>query len=224
MAWVITDSVVRGLPLSGRYPIVAPLAAVGRGTVAPLCDGVVAGFPSAAALFMVNGRGEVFQTAIRYRGVASVCAIQDRTLCAIPQSGTIHMIAPDGRDDRSFVGHCGPATGLAPMSDHLFASHGRDDTVRIWDVRQSIPVSTVLLSHASVSALSGSPRHLVIGFTHRLGVVELRKDHCTPVLGVDTPGCTALSLSYDAASDHLSLFASSDQSGLFRRSPHFLSI
>jgi hypothetical protein len=223
-AWILTDSVAHGISLIGDPPIIVRLTATGSGTIAPMGEGIVAGFPNSPRLFLINRRAQVFEVPVRYGGVTSVAAIGDHALCAIPESGTIRMIAADGRDDRSFVGHCGPVVGIARMSQNLFASHGRDETVRVWDTRQPGPLSSVVHPHVSVTCLAGSPLHLVCGFaSHRLGVVELRKDHCKPVLGVDTPGLTALSLSYDDSADHLSLFGASDQTSIFRRYPTLLS-
>jgi WD40 repeat protein len=98
------------------------------------------------------------------------------------------------------------------MSDVLFASRGEDETVRIWDVRQRNPVSSVLLPHISVCSLAGSDGYLMCGFhTKRIGVVELRKDHGKALLGVQTQDYMAVALSYDEKKDHLAMFGIVDK-------------
>jgi WD40 repeat protein len=136
----------------------------------------------------------------------------DAIVCGISQSGTVRLINPDGRDERAFVGHCGPVLGLERMSDVLFASRAEDETVRVWDIRQQGPVSSVLLPRVSVCSITGCPGHVICGFHNkRLGVVELRKDHGKAVLGVQTQDYMAIALSYDSQGDSLAMFGVIDK-------------
>jgi WD40 repeat protein len=208
MAWVLCDSVVRGVPLNGfDTTVAARLAVFGSGSLALYREGAVAGFPTAGTLFFVNGYGHVRATPVHYRGITCVATVGDGVVCGISQSGTVRLINVDGRDERAFVGHCGPVLGVERMSEVLFASRAEDETVRIWDLRQRNPVSSVLLPHVSVCSIAGSSTHLICGFHNkRIGVVELRKDHGKAVLGVQTQDYLAVAMSYDSAADHLAMF------------------
>jgi hypothetical protein len=211
--WVLCDSVVHKVSLNGTEPtLAARLSVFGSGGLALFRDGTVAGFPTAAALFFVNGRGYVRPIPVRYRGITSLATVGDSVVCGISQSGTLRLVNADGREERAFVGHCGPVTGVQRMSDVLCASRADDETVRIWDVRQRSPVSSVLLPHVSVCAMAGSAAHLVCAFHNkRIGVVELRKDHGKAVLGVQTQDYMAVALSYESRSDQLAMLGVVDK-------------
>jgi hypothetical protein len=213
MAWVLCGSVVRGVPLGGAdAPLPARLAVFGSGGLALFRDGAVAGFPTAATVYFVNSAGHVRQIPVPYRGVACLASVGDSLICGVSQSGTVRMLTADGRDERAFVGHCGPVLGVEAMAEALFASRAEDETVRIWDVRQRNPVSSVLLPHVSVCSMAGSTAHLVCGFHNkRIGVVEVRKDHGQAVLGVQTQDDMAGARSYDPRADQLAMFGVVDK-------------
>jgi hypothetical protein len=202
IAWVLCDSVVRGVPLAGAGPLVpAKLGAVGSGSLARFQGGVVAGFPTAATVFFVSSSGRDRQIALPARGVACLTTVGDRLICGVSHSGTVRMFGADGRDERAFIGQCRPVLRLERMEEALFASRGEDETVRIWDVRQRNPISSVLLPHVSVCGFHN----------RRIGVVELRRDHGKAVLGVHTQDYTAVALSYDARADQLAMFGVIDK-------------
>jgi WD40 repeat protein len=240
IAWVLCDSVVQGVPLNGiDSSIIARLPVVGTGTLALFRDGIVTGFPTIASLFFVNTQANVLSIPVRYTGITCLATVSDSILCGISQSGTIRLINSDGRDERSFIGHCGPVLGLERMSDVLFASRAEDETVRIWDIRQRNPISSILLPHVSVCSITGSGEHLVCGFHNkRLGVVELRKDHGKAILGVQTQDYMAVELSYDGHMDSLAMFgvienegrensmelSDNDRKKVFRKYPNFVGI
>jgi hypothetical protein len=213
VAWVLSDSVVRGVPLaSGESAIAARLPIFGSGNLTLFRDGAVAAFPTSAMLFFVSARGTARQIPVQSRGVACLTAVGDSLVCGATQSGTVRMVAADGRDERAFVGHCGPVLGLESLGGPLFASRGEDETVRVWDVRQRNPIASVLLPHISVCSMAGSEGYLICGFHNkRLGVVELRKDHGKAVLGVQTQDYMAVAMNYDARTDQLAMFGLVDK-------------
>jgi hypothetical protein len=213
VAWVLCDSVVQRVSLNATEATTAArLSVFGSGALALFRDGAVAGFPTAATLFFLNGRGYVRQIPVRYRGITCLASVGDSVVCGVSQSGTLRQVAPDGREARAFVGHCGPVVGVQCMSDAMCASRGEDETVRIWDVRQRSPVSSVLLPHVSVCAMAGSRGHLICAFHNkRIGVVELRKDRGKAVLGVQTQDYMAVALSYEPRSDLLAMFGVVDK-------------
>jgi hypothetical protein len=93
------------------------------------------------------------------------------------------------------------------MSDLLFVSRGDDHTVRIWDIRDRSPVSSVLVPQISVLSMTGSENYVVCGFhTKRIGVVELRKDRGKAILGIQTQDYVAVALNFDQPSDSLAMF------------------
>jgi hypothetical protein len=213
MAWILCDSVVRGVPFNGtERSVSACLNVFGSGSLALFGDGVVVGFPTASVLYFIKRSGQVRPAVVHHRGIACVGTVGDSVVCGVSQSGTMRLIHPDGRDDRAFIGHCGPVMEIERMSDVLFASRGDDETVRVWDIRQRNPISSVLLPHVSVCSMAGSSEHLICGFHNkRIGVVELRKDHGKAVLGVQTQDYMAAALSYDGPTDHLAMFGVVDK-------------
>jgi hypothetical protein len=212
-AWVLANSTVYRAPLADPEPqFAARLGAVGSGMLSPFRGGAVAAFPTAPPLFFVSAAADVGQVPTRYRGITCLMDIADHVVCGVSGSGTLRLLAPDGREERAFVGHCGQAMGVGRMADSLFASRGEDETVRIWDVRERSPVSTILLPHVSVGSLAGSAHYLVCGFHNkRIGVVELRKDRGKAILGVQTQDYVAVAMNFEERVDALAMFGVVDR-------------
>jgi hypothetical protein len=210
-AWALFNSTVTRVAFARRAQS-ARLPIVGCGNIALFGEGAMIAFPTSPTLCFVTPAMELRQIGLRYRGVTCVHTFGDSLLCGISGSGTIRQLSPDGREQRAFVGHCGQVMGLEKMSDATFASKGEDETVRIWDVRERSPVSSVLLPHTSVVSLAGSRDYIVCGFhTKRVGVVELRKDRGKALLGVQTQDYVAVAMNFDQESDSLAMFGVVDK-------------
>jgi WD40 repeat protein len=211
-AWVLSKSSVFRVSLLSEARVTSRLPIAGSGSLTLFRDGAMAAFPIAHCLFFVRPAGEVRPIPIRYSGVTCLSALNDRVVCGVAGSGALRLVDPDGREERAFVGHCGQATAAEPMSHFLFASRGEDQTVRIWDLRQRTPLSTILLANVSVASLAGSGSYLVCGFQNRsIGVVELRKDRGKALLGVQTQDYVPIAMRFDSQADLLAVFGLADK-------------
>jgi hypothetical protein len=212
-AWALFDSTVGRVSLWQKMPVQSVrIPAVGSGSIAVFGAGAVVAFPTSSQLSFLTPLLGVMPVAVPYRGITCLGAIEDNLVCGICGSGTMRLIRPDGREVRAFVGHCGQVMGIEWMSDAIFASRGEDDTVRIWDIRERSPISSVLLPRVSVVSLTGSSGYVVFGLhTKRIGVIELRKDRGKAVLGVPTQDYVAVAMKFDQPSDSLAMFGVVDK-------------
>jgi WD40 repeat protein len=211
-AWLLSKGSLSLVPFC-RWdaPRTMTLGTTGAGTICPFLDGVAVGTTPAGpgpSLFYSSAKapGEIKTLTHFYKGITCLAGIATRLVCGITGGSLLRLLSLEGREERVFVGHCGPVTRLQRLSDATFASAGQDDTVRIWDVRDRNPLSTILLPHISVTALTGSEDLVVCGFQSRcVGIVDLKKN--VPLIGVQTQDFVPKSVAFDQSSGALYVFA-----------------
>jgi WD40 repeat protein len=142
-----------------------------------------------------------------HAGVECVAPLENRLLYGAASSPIVRMIAADGREVRSFVGHTAPVKMLARLNDSLFASGADDGTIRVWDVRERFPVVSVTTDAIGTACLAGSSEYLVAGMRNRVvDVLDLRGAIGRPVLEVATQDYEAVHLQYNQSNDVLAMF------------------
>jgi hypothetical protein len=210
VAWCLSNATLFIVPFS-RFdaPRSVHLPASGAGSVVPFLNGVAVAFSASQSLYWVDALGDVRAIALPFSGVSCMADVSGRLVCGVPGSAAIRLLAPDGTEQRVFVGHCGCVTQVEALSGTLFASFALQDmTVRVWDVRDRAPVLTVLLPDVAVTAIAGSSDYLVCGFKNkRVGVVRLAGDRCSPVVGVQMQEFTPCKMRFDQDTDTLYMFA-----------------
>jgi WD40 repeat protein len=210
-AWVLSGLEVVRVPLANlarRDQIrTTRLSAIGTGKIALFGDGVVAVFPDCPSIFHINSRAEPHAIPTPYKGVRCVSGFRDNILCAVSNSGAVRMVASDGKEIRCFVGHCGPVIMIENLSETLFATRSDDETVRLWDVRDGMQLTTVSMPHVSVLSMTGSGNFLVCGFHNKkIGVIDLRKLPGKAILGVRTQDYAPVAIRFDPEYDSLAMF------------------
>jgi hypothetical protein len=92
------------------------------------------------------------------------------------------------------------------MADSLFVSRCKDETVRIWNIRERSPGSRLLLPHMSVGLLAESAHCLVCGFHNkRISVVELSRGRRKAILGIQAHDYAAVAMNFDERADALAM-------------------
>ena len=72
--------------------------------------------------------------------VTSITSVYSHIACASHNHHAIHILAPDGRAVRSFIGHGSGITCLSSYNknDYIFVSGSADLTARVWDFREPV--------------------------------------------------------------------------------------
>jgi hypothetical protein len=92
------------------------------------------------------------------------------------------------------------------MADILFVSRCKDETVRIWNVRERSPGSRFLLPHMSVGLLAESAYCLVCGFHNkRISVVKLNRGRRKAIRGIQARDYSAVAMNFDERADALAM-------------------
>lgn len=128
--------------------------------------GVVASFSSSSDLLFINSNNdqELQKSQTSCDGISCVAALSnDMIACGVPLKGTVTLVNKDGNEIRSFVGHCGAVLGIYPLyvsndefETNLFASRADDNTIRVWDVRERIPLFQITTSLTMTSNSNSS--------------------------------------------------------------------
>ncbi|KAK8890888.1 hypothetical protein M9Y10_028087 [Tritrichomonas musculus] len=123
--------------------------------------GVVACFSSSSNLLFVDetNNHEVQTVKTGFSGISCIATLSnDKIVCGVPLNGTVTLVNKNGDEIRSFVGHCGPTLGVHPLfpsgenfETNLFASRADDNTVRVWDIRDRVPLFQITTSLSFVS-------------------------------------------------------------------------
>jgi hypothetical protein len=173
----------------------------------PFMEGAVVGFQESSQLLYVTAALAVRCLPTEYRGVVALAQIDGRLLCGALGSTVVRLLAPDGRESRGFVSHVAPITRLARLSDQLFVSAAEDATVRVWDVREKLPIVSVTTTAGSVVSLAGSSDYLVTGLREKaVNVFDLRNTSGRAVLAVTTQEYEPAQLHYNQHEDILAMF------------------
>jgi hypothetical protein len=92
------------------------------------------------------------------------------------------------------------------MANSLFISRCKDETVRIWNVRERSPGSRFLLPHMSVGLLAESAHCLVCGFHNkRISVVEISRGRRKAILGIQALDYATVAMNFDERADTLAM-------------------
>lgn len=128
--------------------------------------GVVACFSSSSDLLFVNSSNdqEFQRSQTCCSGISCIAPLSnDLIACGVPLNGTVVLVNKNGDEVRSFVGHCGEVLGVYPLfsscedyETNLFASRADDNTVRVWDIRERVPLFQITTSLAMTSSSSSS--------------------------------------------------------------------
>jgi WD40 repeat protein len=208
-AWFLSKTTVLIISFS-RFdpPRSVDLPASGSGVLMPFLDGVVVGFSSSQSLYCVDPTADVNAIPLPFKGVTCMTNIKEKLICGVTGSAVLHLLTCEGVEERVFLGHCGPVTRIERLSDNSFASSAQDNTVRVWDVRDRTPISTILLPNVGVTALAGSRDYVICAFQNkRVGVVRLTGDRPAAILGIQTQDFTPFRMVFDPKDDVLYMFA-----------------
>jgi WD40 repeat protein len=124
------------------------------------------------------------------------------------------MIDRTGQESGCFVGHTDTPIKICQISDHIFASAADDRSIKVWDVRQRVPIGHIGTNNRSVMALSSSYSHLMFHLHDRyVCAVDIRGPKYTPVVGVSMDEYGTEDMFYNIENDSLSLFATATQDG-----------
>jgi hypothetical protein len=212
-AWMFTSNRLYRASLSNSSPTeIVDLGVPNPGKcLTTWSSGVICGSRSSSQLVFLSAFLSVTQLETRYRGMNGIEAIGDHFLCAIVGSCALRMIGSDGREIRAFIGHCGPATGIARLADATFASRGEDASVRIWDVRERFPILSICSNGPAVMNIAGSRDFVVSALRDKtMSVFDLRKPGGKPVLALATQDYEPADLSYSEGHDRLTMFGVMD--------------
>jgi WD40 repeat protein len=185
------------------------LPASGSGHLIDVPYGAIAGYPSGSSLFSITHKGEISSTPLLIKGVSAMANIGGKIVCVAEGSAVMRLLALNGREQRLFVGHCGPVKLLQKIVENMFASWGQDDSIRIWDIRDRASVATILAPSMAVTAMTGSSEYLICGFQNkRIGVIDIANRK--PLFGVETNDFVPASMAFDKGADVLYAFGAHD--------------
>jgi hypothetical protein len=241
-AYLLTpDSICRtDIVEHGRTDIFSIQGYPGRGFLATVHGGVVAGFEGSGKMFTLSSSGAIEPFETPYRSLSCVASFGDFLLCGVSGSSVIRMMSPTAKESHVFVGHCGPVSGLTTLGERKFASSGRDATVRVWDVRYRFPVFSVATHGIPISGITGTSDFLICALENAtLNVFDLRNPAGKAVMGVDTEDYGLFNLAFNQSDDALAAFgvqttdsatpggssgAQEGNQGIFRVYPGFLDL
>jgi WD40 repeat protein len=185
------------------------------GSLEPFMGGVVAASRFAPLMISVSASLEVRRIMTSYTGVTCMAAIDDRLFLGVADSGVTRLIAPDGTEIRTFIGHTASVARVLRIGTEVLASAGRDAVVRVWDVRDRFPVISIGVNGVPIASIAGSEEHLIVGLHNKaVNVFDLRNAPGRAVLGVGTPDFDPVSLCYSQCNDSLAMFGA--ESGGYR--------
>ncbi|KAH0788326.1 hypothetical protein GPJ56_007800 [Histomonas meleagridis] len=208
-AWLLTSNSVANVPFSKTMDTkMAPMPETpGVRCITSFNNGSVVHFSNSSDLIFLDNEMHQTITPTKYKGITAIAPTNDKLMCCITGSCALRMISATGDEIRTFAGHCAPVTGVVHMGNEVFASFSSDSTVRIWDSRQFLPVTTISAPDSSVCCLSGTPEYVICGFHNKkIGVVDLRKPSGKAILGVNTQDYEPINMCYDQNYDTLAMF------------------
>jgi hypothetical protein len=212
-AWMFGADRVHRTPLNQPGPVESVEFALGAGPKSFLAwkRGVVCASAGSSQIAFVSSFLSRTLLETRYAGIAALAEFGEAFLCAVVGSGSLRMIGEDGREARSFVAHCAPATGIAKLAETTFASRGDDASVRVWDIRERFPVLSICSIGPGVVNVAGSRGFVVSALRDRtMCVFDLRKPGGKPVLAVATQEYEPADLAYSEGNNRLTMFGVSD--------------
>ena len=177
-------------------------------------DGVAATFNDSPNIIYVSipkdsGILNTIQT--KFQGINYALSMKDGLICGIPNTTALRFIdGLNGYEIRSFVGHCDSINGITSINENCFASSGNDSTVRIWDIRDRDPISSIIFQNNSISSMFASNENLFISFHTHIGSIELKKGQFKPLIAIKTDDYVAASMHYKKETDILSIFCNSN--------------
>jgi WD40 repeat protein len=204
-------------------------------------DGVlIAASPNGGDIKLVDNRMKVSSLQTPYAGGLSVtCALEKKLLCGLAKSAAIRLMDMNGSEVSAFLGHTDTPIHLSPISDQLFVSAGDDRAIKLWDVRQRVPIGH-FGTNQSVLSLTATEQFITFCFHDRhIGVIDIKTSPAQSVLGFSMEEHVATNMCYYPANDTLFLFATAAKEGnsdsllfmhhdgssrkyLFRKYPNFL--
>lgn len=171
-------------------------------------DGVIVGFSDNSKIFFVNQITQV-QIQTEYYGITCLSIVGNKIVCGVSKSCSPRLIEVDGKEERAFIGHCDQVTDIIRLTDTSFASLGKDQSIRIWDINDSSPLTTIIMSDMiSIISLSSSSKYLFCGCgNQKIGVIDFQKSPGGKVvLGISTDDFEPTIHYYDEQIDNLYIF------------------
>jgi hypothetical protein len=168
---------------------------------------IVAASPRAADLKIVDEVMRVITVGTQYEGgFRAIAAVDDKLLCGICRSSTIRLVDVRGAEVAAFLGHTDTPIQIVVVSNEMFVSGGEDRAVKVWDVRQRVPVAHIGTNQA-VMALAATTQFVAFAESDRqIGVVDVRGAARGPILGLSTESYVVSNMCYDEGKDVLRLF------------------
>lgn len=208
-AWLLSSNNVLNIPFSQTLKTqIANIPSIsGNRSITSFNSGCVINFSSSSNIHFLNETMNETIIPTQYPGISSLTATHSSLMCAITGSCSLRLINTLGQEIRTFVGHCAPINGVTHLGNEIFASFSDDFTVRVWDSRQYLPVTTITAFDSSVSCLSGTPEYVICGFHNKkIGVIDLKKPLGKAILGLNTQDYEPLNMYYDQSYDSLAMF------------------
>lgn len=208
-AWLLSSKNVVNIPFSQTIKTqIAEIPDIpGNRCITSFNSGCVINFSSSSKIHFLN---EVMsETVIEtpYCGISALAATHINLMCAISGSCSLRLINTQGQEIRTFVGHCAPVNGVVHLGNEIYASYASDSTVRVWDSRQYLPITTITAFDSSVVCLSGTPDYVICGFHNKkIGVIDLRKPLGKAILGINIQDYEPINMYYDQSYDSLAMF------------------
>jgi WD40 repeat protein len=213
-AWMLTSERVFRTPLASAGATESvDIPVVANGRFLSVCrSGAVCGFAWSSELVFLSSSLSVTVVKTPYRGLTSITPIEDKFMCSVFGSGTVRMMTADGKEARTYIGHCAPVMGLVKLNESSIASRADDCSVRVWDVRERFPVLSICSSGPSIVNLAGSANFVIAALRDKtVSVFDIRKPCGKAVLGVVTQDYEPANLFYSQKDDTLAMFGVVDK-------------
>lgn len=207
-AWMITNNHICYLTLSkeGKPSRVAIPVTPGNRYISKWNIGASIAFSSSPKISVINKSMHLQTIDTPYKGFTCFTSIEDNFFCGINKSMSLRMINSNGKEVRSYLGHCAPIIGIQDLGNNRIATRSDDLTVRLWDIRDKNPILSITSPSTCVN-LSGTQDYLIIAYHNKnLGVFDIRKPNGKVILGVSTQDYEPASMVYNQSDDILAMF------------------
>lgn len=172
-------------------------------------DSVVLGFNSSKILYYLDHKMKItsIETDIGdNKGFSIIASANNGLLAGLMDDPCLRFLSENGKEAGCFLGHTETVISISFISDMSFVTASDDRSLKIWDLRQRIPVAHVGTNHKSIIGLTSSDNHVIFS-THdkTIRVVDIRAP-IKSIFGVATDEYSITSMHYSREKDTLGLF------------------
>ncbi|KAH0788092.1 hypothetical protein GPJ56_007923 [Histomonas meleagridis] len=197
---------------SSKQTTISLASSKGDSNLSIFGNGVISSFVNDPTLYCIDESLQQSKIQTSYPGITSLIEMDNKIICGVTQSCSPRMITTFGQEECSFIGHCGEVIKLITISSNTFASLGLDQSIRIWDIRDKNPITTILTPDFSVLSISGNSEYIFCGRQdQKIGVVDIRKPPGKVVLGIATDDYEPTVHRYDDQTNRFYMFGRPSQ-------------